>query len=125
MQKSQRDSVLSRLSGGDRQDLRRVLAEIQAAATESAESAESAETAGSASPGGRITARELLKTWGDQLPENLISALETIMVRDETGPGIGEDAIDFSLKRLGTDERVRLSDFQGKRPVALAFGSYT
>ncbi len=122
MQKSQRDSVLSRLSGGDRQDLRRVLAEIQAAATESAESAE---TAGSASPGGRITARELLKSWSDQLPENLISALETIMVRDETGPGIGEDAIDFSLKRLGTDERVRLSDFQGKRPVALAFGSYT
>ena len=122
MQKSQRDSVLSRLSGGDRQDLRRVLAEIQAAATESAESAESA---GSASPVRRITARELLKTWSDQLPENLISALETIMVRDETGPGIGEDAIDFSLKRLGTDERVRLSDFQGKRPVALAFGSYT
>ena len=119
MQKSQRDSVLSRLSGGDRQDLRRLLAEIQATATESAGSA------GSASPGGRITARELLKSWGDQLPENLISALETIMVRDETGPGIGEPALDFSLKRLGTDERVRLSDFQGERPVALAFGSYT
>ena len=119
MQKSQRDSVLSRLSGDDRQDLRRVLAEIQATAIESAGSA------GSASPGGRITARELLKTWGDQLPENLIAALETIMVRDETGPGIGEPALDFSLKRLGTDERVRLSDFQGKRPVALAFGSYT
>ena len=122
MQKSQRDSVLSRLSGDDRQDLRRVLAEIQATA---AESAESAESAGSASPSGRITARELLKSWSDQLPENLISALETIMVRDEIGPGIGEPALDFSLKRLGTDERVRLSDFQGERPVALAFGSYT
>ena len=116
MQKSQRDSVLSRLSGDDRQDLRRVLAEIQAAA---------AESAASASPGGRITARELLKTCSDRLPENLISALETIIVRDETGPGIGEPALDFSLKRLGTDDRVRLSDFQGKRPVALAFGSYT
>ena len=119
MQKSQRDSVLSRLSGNDRQDLRRVLAKIQAAATESAGSA------GSASPGGRITARELLATWQEELPEGVRAALETITVRDETGPGIGEPALDFSLKRLGTDERVRLSDFQGKRPVALAFGSYT
>jgi hypothetical protein len=32
---------------------------------------------------------------------------------------------DFTLKRLGSDERVRLSSFQGKRPVALVFGSYT
>ena len=51
--------------------------------------------------------------------------MEAILVRDETGPNAGEEAPDFSLKRLASDERVRLSDFRGRRPVALAFGSYT
>ena len=41
------------------------------------------------------------------------------------GPKEGEVPPDFFLKRQGSDERVRLSDFQGKRAVALVFGSYT
>jgi peroxiredoxin len=44
---------------------------------------------------------------------------------------VGEPAFDFELPLLDpethrpTGERVRLADFQGRRPVALVFGSYT
>ena len=52
-------------------------------------------------------------------------ALEATMARDETGPKIGEVPPDFFLKRLGSSDRVSLSSFRGRQPVALAFGSYT
>ena len=46
--------------------------------------------------------------------------------RQESAPKVGVDAPDFELPYLGeTDKTVRLSDFRGKRPVALIFGSYT
>ena len=40
---------------------------------------------------------------------------------------VGDVAPDFELQRLGgkDEARVKLSSFQGKRPVALIFGSYT
>ncbi len=34
-------------------------------------------------------------------------------------------APDFNLQRLRSQERVRLSSFKNKKPVALVFGSYT
>jgi hypothetical protein len=37
----------------------------------------------------------------------------------------GDRAPDFRLKRQGADSRVSLSSFQGRKPVALLFGSYT
>lgn len=37
----------------------------------------------------------------------------------------GDPAPDFNLKLRGSENRVRLADFRGKRPVALVFGSYT
>jgi peroxiredoxin len=37
----------------------------------------------------------------------------------------GDPAPDFALKRLDSDEVVRLSTFAGKKPVALIFGTYT
>jgi len=38
----------------------------------------------------------------------------------------GDVAPDFALQKLGTrNEAVRLSSFQGDRPVVLVFGSYT
>jgi hypothetical protein len=37
----------------------------------------------------------------------------------------GDQAPDFDLKVLKSEERVRLSSFFGKMPVALVFGSYT
>ena len=107
MLKAQRDSVISQLSGEDRRNLRRVIAAIK-------------ETRGgspdAASNEGRITARELLEGWQEELPGEVRTALEAILARDETGPKVGEAAPDFSLKRLGLEERVRLSDFRGRWP---------
>ncbi len=111
MQKSQRDSVLRNLSSEDRQNFRRVLNELRAQLK--------------TSPGQRITAQEMLDATGSDLPQELRAALETIRVRDETGPGVGETPVDFNLKRMGSEERVRLSSFADNKPVALAFGSYT
>ena len=46
--------------------------------------------------------------------------------REERSPDVGDAAPDFELPMLdGRDERVRLSDFSGRSPVALIFGSYT
>ena len=111
MQKSQRDSVLRNLSSEDRQNFRRVLNELR--------------TQLKTSPGQRITAQQMLDATGSDLPQELRAALETIKVRDETGPRVGETPVDFNLKRMGSEERVRLSSFVGNKPVALAFGSYT
>ena len=37
----------------------------------------------------------------------------------------GDAAPDLNLKKRESDQRVRLSDFKGNKPVALIFGSYT
>lgn len=37
----------------------------------------------------------------------------------------GDPAPDFTLKRLHSEKTVRLSEFQGKKPVTLVFGSFT
>jgi AhpC/TSA family len=38
---------------------------------------------------------------------------------------VGDEAPDFSLETYDKKSRVRLSDFRGKKPVVLVFGSYT
>lgn len=46
--------------------------------------------------------------------------------REALAPNVGDPAPDFELPVLGDREtKVRLSEFRGKRPVALIFGSYT
>lgn len=40
-------------------------------------------------------------------------------------PAVGDTAPDFELARLNSNSTVRLSDYAGKRPVVLVFGSYT
>jgi hypothetical protein len=45
--------------------------------------------------------------------------------RDPQSPKVGDLAPDFELQDPEGVTRVRLSDFRGKRPVALVFGSYT
>jgi hypothetical protein len=40
-------------------------------------------------------------------------------------PKVGEKALDFELLDVTGEHRIRLSDFQGIRPVALVFGSFT
>ena len=106
MLKSQRDSAVSRLSGDDRQNMRQVIDAIKEARGGSPDVA-AAE--------GRVTAREILEGWQEDLPEEVASALEATLVRDETGPKVGEFPTDFNLKRLGSKERVRLSDFRGEQ----------
>lgn len=120
MLKAERDKLMSGLSDEDRRDLRRVVAAIKEARGGSPDA-----PASIGRSGGRITARELLDGWQEELTPDVRAALEATLVRDESGPRVGEMAPDFSLKRLGSQERVRLSDYRGRRPVALAFGSYT
>lgn len=80
-----------------------------------------------ASPSGELSMRQALASGKIVFPEKkeIRIAVESMMEWDEMGPKVGEMAYDFHLKRLGTNERVKLSSFRGKRPVALAFGSYT
>jgi hypothetical protein len=40
-------------------------------------------------------------------------------------PKIGDPAPDFALKELDGVTKYRLSDYRGKKPVALIFGSFT
>jgi len=51
--------------------------------------------------------------------------LEWQLTNDAKAPKVGDLAPDFELQDPSGAVAVRLSDFRGKRPVALAFGSYT
>ncbi|KPK93042.1 MAG: hypothetical protein AMJ88_08915 [Anaerolineae bacterium SM23_ 63] len=44
---------------------------------------------------------------------------------EKNAPKVGDLAPDFELHDTRNEGSVRLSDFRGKRPVALIFGSYT
>ena len=111
MQKEQRDSILGRLSPEERTQYRGLIQQVRSERK--------------ASSSAQFTAREVLEPRKDGLSDSLQSALDAIIARDEMGPAVGETPPDFFLKRMGSDERVRLSSFSGKRPVGLIFGSYT
>ena len=111
MRKAARDAILSQLTPEERQGMHGMLSEVR----------RQLKTA----PEQRVTARQILESQRDRLSPMQIEAMEATVARDETGPGVGAFPPDFALRRLGTDERVRLSDFKGHRPVALVFGSYT
>ena len=44
---------------------------------------------------------------------------------DANAPKVGDQAPDFELADTSGGNRVRLSDFEGRKPVALVFGSFT
>ncbi len=44
---------------------------------------------------------------------------------DVIAPKAGDFATDFELRDVNGENPIRLSDFQGQKPVALIFGSYT
>ena len=44
---------------------------------------------------------------------------------DSQAPKVGDLAPDFELRDVDGEDPVRLSDFRGKQPVALVFGSFT
>jgi hypothetical protein len=65
-------------------------------------------------------------------PQKPLSEYEKIVLEENKKHGWGEGKIkvgqrapDFNLKILGSEQRVRLSSFAGKKPVALIFGTYT
>ena len=58
-------------------------------------------------------------------PERRVALMQFLAERETLAPGIGSDAPDFKLPRLGSAEPVQLSSFRGRKPVALIFGSYT
>jgi len=54
-----------------------------------------------------------------------VSRLERAAAAKEGGPQINGLAPDFELPEAGTKRKVRLSDFRGRTPVVLVFGSYS
>jgi hypothetical protein len=110
MHKTERDDVMTRLSQADRDYFRHLMQEVRTRTTASR-------------PGAMV--RQMLASQGHTLSPALRTALEAVRARDAMGPQVGTSPPDFCLKRLGAEERVRLSSFRGQQPVALVFGSYT
>lgn len=44
---------------------------------------------------------------------------------DAQAPEVGDPAPDFELNDIQGENPIKLSDFRGKKPVALIFGSFT
>ncbi len=57
--------------------------------------------------------------------ENRNEELSWQLKSDLQSPKVGDLAPDFELQDPQGESRERLSDYRGKRPVALVFGSYT
>ncbi len=112
MEKAERDRILSSMSQEESDAYRQILQENRSEAK--------------ALPGEQIARRkQVLAPRLDGLQGNVKLALTATTARDETGPKEGEFPPDFNLKRMGSEEKVRLSSFKGNRPVGLIFGSYT
>lgn len=58
-------------------------------------------------------------------PERRSAIMQFLAERETLAPAVGVQAPDFDLPRLGSSGHVRLSSFNGHKPVALIFGSYT
>lgn len=111
MKKADRDHTMGRMSQQERNKFRAILRELRSETKVSSEQ--------------RYTLKEVLESRKGEFSSELCSALEAVVARDEMGPKVGEQPPDFFLKRLETKERVRLSDFRERQPVAIVFGSYT
>ena len=111
MLKADRDQIMANLQDESRKQFRQFIDDYRTKRKESS--------------GARVPAREMLDAVGADLSDQLRQAMEAVVARDEMGPHVGETPPDFDLKLSGSDERVRLSDFKDKNPVALIFGSYT
>ena len=111
MKKERRDQMLSTMDPDQRLEFSRILREVRAQAKVAAGHAGSSDSASKSSL--------------SQYPVEIRARLDAVMQRDQMGPKEGETPPDFCLKRAGSEERVRLSNFKGKSSVALVFGSYT
>ena len=54
-----------------------------------------------------------------------VKAMKRQKLLDDQAPKVGDLAPDFTLFDTSGTKSVTLSDFRGKKPVALVFGSYT
>ena len=59
-----------------------------------------------------------------QLPPKAAAVMKE-MGHGEGKLRVGDEAPDFDLKKTKAEERVLLSAWRGKKPVALLFGSFT
>ena len=110
MKKLERDQVLSAMNREERYEFGRILREVHSEAK---------------AAGGAYSRKALLESRRSECPAEVLARLDAVLRRDQMGPKEGEIPPDFSLKRLGSEDRVQLSSFKGQRPVALVFGSYT
>ena len=110
MNKTERDKILSTMNTDQRADFGRMMQEIKSEARES---------------GGAKSKQGILEARKNDCSEELRKRLDAVMRRDQMGPHEGEVPLNFNLRRMGSEERVELSSFKGKKPVALVFGSYT
>ncbi len=78
-----------------------------------------------ANPDIEVSIRQIIESGKVEVSPQIRTAMAAVMERDDMGPKVGEPAPDFHLKRLESEERIRLSSFRGKQPVAMVFGSYT
>ena len=101
---------MSTMSNDQRADFGQIMREIKSQAKES---------------GGAKSKQSILEARKRDCSEELSQRLDAVLRRDQMGPKEGEVPPNFKLRRMGSDERVELSSFKGKKPVALVFGSYT
>ncbi len=109
MIKAERDQIMQSMGQEERSQFRQVLTEVREEYRAS-------------------SARNISEVWkprASQYSPQLQGVVEAVFRRDDMGPAPGELPPDFDLKAQGADNRVRLSSFKNKRPVAIAFGSYT
>lgn len=111
MLKADRDQIMANLEDDERKQFRQFIDDYRAKRKNGSR--------------GQTPAREMLNAVSTDLTNKLRQAMEAVTARDEMGPNVGEVPPDFNLKRMGSEERVRLSGFKDQRPVALIFGSYT
>ena len=110
MDKNERDKVMSAMSNDQRADFGRMMQEIKSEAKSS---------------GGTKSKQAILEARKNDCSEELEKRLDAVMRRNQMGPNEGEVPPDFNLRRMGSGDRVELSSFKGKKPVALVFGSST
>jgi hypothetical protein len=70
--------------------------------------------------------KQFIERMDNAPPEERVPNWETtkkLMARP--APAVGDSAPEFSLKTLDGKETYALSQFRGKQPVVLIFGSYT
>ena len=111
MIKAERDQIMSSMGQEERTQYRNILREVRAEARKSS------------AP--KTTPVKVWKSRASRYPAQLQEVVDAVFRRDEMGPDEGEAPPEIDLKRLGLEERVRLSSFKGQRAVAMAFGSYT